>query len=131
MPPRKPPTVVPLASLSDLRPERDVQPGAPDKTKPRRSSVEVAAEKAAKELAKKNKAAAQSAGVLAISTKENEMAMEDIETDLSADHPPANAMKKALRSLNLMEAAKKMAMGPGTGQCTLQPLSRSRLTARI
>jgi hypothetical protein len=114
--PRKLPMLVPLASLSGLRPDRDVQPGVPDKTKPRRLSAEVAAEKAAKALAKMNKVKVLSAGILAIFVKENEMAMEDTKTNLAADHLPAKTIKKVSRVSNLKAAAvKTVVMHPGTG----------------
>ena len=70
-------------------------------------------QKAAKELAKINKAKVRLAGILAISAKENEMAWEDVETNLAADYPPA--IKKVSRISNLKAAAAKtVALDLGT-----------------
>jgi hypothetical protein len=97
MPPKKNPSAVVVSAKEpmSLRP-KDPPPTHPPKKK-RRTSAEVAAEKAAKELAKKQKADMVTAKVLAASRKENMMATEDSVADAHANHPPVNSRTKVRR----------------------------------
>ena len=78
--------------------------------KKRRTSAEVAADKAAKELMKhailQEKTKATLAKVLQISRKENAMAAEDQLADAQADHPPKRPMIKVPRHVTLALAPK-------------------------
>ena len=78
--------------------------------KKRRTSAEVAADKAAKELAKQTKSQermeALTAKVLQISQKENAMALEDQLADAQANHSLSKSMTKVLHRITLVLKAK-------------------------
>ena len=70
MAPRKVWPQVPPEKLMQLRGNHSAEPGSPDKPRPKRTSVQVAKEKADKEEAKRTQAAAQHAIRQAVLQKE-------------------------------------------------------------
>jgi hypothetical protein len=101
MPPKQKTGAV-VASAKELMNLRPKVAPVPLLKKKRRTSAEVAADKAAKELVKKQKADAITAKVLMISRKENMMAAEDRVADAQANHPPANLRTKTVRRVTLV-----------------------------
>lgn len=80
-----------------LRASRDKHPGAVFLPKPRRSSDEVAAEKAKKEQEKRDKAGKQAIALKNAARLEDQMQKEDDEMARQANHPPVNLEKRELR----------------------------------
>jgi len=68
-----------------LRGGRATHPGAPDMPKLKRSTAQVAAEKAEKEREKEAKAATRQIAIQKVATLENEMMLEDTSHDLDDD----------------------------------------------
>jgi hypothetical protein len=80
-----------------LRLNRNSHPGVPDKPKPKRSTLEVQAEKTAKEKARLEKEEKRSEDIAKTALLEEKTRQEYEEKMMNAHHPPENLQQKVLR----------------------------------
>ena len=88
---------IPPSLGMSLHANRDKHPGAVSAPKPRRSSDEVAAEKAKKEQEKHDKASKKAVGLKNVAHLKDRMQKEDDKMAQQANHPPVNLEKRELR----------------------------------
>lgn len=110
MPPK--PTLPPGIQMA-LRRNRAEHPGAPDQKKAKRSSEQVAAEKAAKEQDKRDRAAKKARGITNAARVEDKMQEQDDRHERDANHPPPNTIQKILRPRKERPAGDKELEKPG------------------
>lgn len=128
MAPRKVWPQVAPEKLMQLRSNRSAAPGSPDKPRAKKTSAQVAKEKAAKEDKKRTAAEAQEAKRQAVLDKEKEMRARIKESDRVADHPPPNATKKASRPDAPDKKDAENRKGEKLEQATLRRLTRQETT---
>ena len=91
-----------------LRANRDSHPGLPDKPKPKRATLEVQAEKAAKQKAQLEKEATRGADIVQTALLEKKTRQEYEERMTNAHHPPENPKQKVLRPRKEAQAVNKV-----------------------
>jgi hypothetical protein len=91
-----------------LRVNRDSHPGVPDKPKPKRSTQEVQAEKAAKQKAQLEKKEKRGADIVKTALLEEKTRQEYEEKMTNAHHPPENLQEKVLRPRKEPQAVNKL-----------------------
>ena len=136
MPPKQSPPLnpVPAPGMAQRPGNAGKHPGAPDQTKPRRSSAQVQQEKAQKDLQKTIERAKAKKAMMAAAAVEDQLHNEDMERDRSANHPqpPTESIQsKKVKTRSLPQTAqhrgkKRPAILSDTEEQPQQPAKRSK-----
>jgi hypothetical protein len=91
-----------------LRLNRNSHPGLPDKPKPKRSTLEVQTEKAAKQKAQLEKEETRGADIVQTALLEKKIRQEYEERMMNAHNPPENLQQKVLRPRKEVQAVNEV-----------------------